>query len=93
MNKVFQLLILSFLLAVNVFAQDTISYHLSFPNAIHHEAEVTIELNNIKSISVNSMYRSIMGRNILSKAAREWKHDANVQIRGQYSIYNTIDHI
>ncbi|MES2651238.1 MAG: M61 family peptidase [Bacteroidota bacterium] len=36
-----------FLTSFSVVAQQEISYELSFPNAIHHEAEVTIQIPNV----------------------------------------------
>ncbi len=35
--------------------QDTITYHVSFSNAIHHEADITVSLKNIKSNRINAI--------------------------------------
>ena len=40
---------------------------------------------NIAPISVNSLYRSVRGRNILSKQAREFKSEAQKQIKLLYT--------
>ena len=63
MNKVLLLFILLFFLFAPAFSQDTISYHISFPNAIHHEAEISIALNNVESNAlVAIMSKSSPGR-------------------------------
>lgn len=63
MIRVFLLFILSFYLYANAFSQDTISYHISFPNAIHHEVEVSIEISNIEGNALKViMSKSSPGR-------------------------------
>ncbi len=57
-------LILSFTLAVStVFAQKTVEYSISFPNAVHHEAEISVQVPNIPAGSLLfRMSRSSPGR-------------------------------
>lgn len=41
-----------------LWGQDTISYTVSFPNAVHHEAEISISLKNVSSQSVKAIMSS-----------------------------------
>lgn len=44
-------------------AQDTIQYNISFPNAVHHEAEISILLNDVQQDKVTAvMSKSSPGR-------------------------------
>jgi predicted metalloprotease with PDZ domain len=38
-----------------VFAQDTITYKISFPNAVHHEAEIDIQLGKFKGDQLSAV--------------------------------------
>jgi predicted metalloprotease with PDZ domain len=49
-------IILIILLRFNsVLGQDTIAYSVSFPNAVHHEAEISIELSNVNSTNIRAI--------------------------------------
>jgi predicted metalloprotease with PDZ domain len=51
------------LVALTAAAQDTITYKISFPNAVHHEAEIAIHLGNIDEDHINVvMSRTSPGR-------------------------------
>lgn len=39
--------------AILAIAQDTVTYKVSFPNAVHHEAEIAIQLGNINKERIN----------------------------------------
>jgi predicted metalloprotease with PDZ domain len=57
-------LIFTFILAMHtVLAQEAIDYSISFPNAVHHEAEITIEVSRVPAGSLTlRMSRSSPGR-------------------------------
>ncbi len=62
---------LNFLFAVSVSAQSEVNYSLAFPNAIHHEAEVTVEFRNVKTPTLEvRMSRSSPGRYALHEFAK-----------------------
>jgi len=51
------------LLSLSVFAQNEISYNVSFPNAIHHEAEISMQIPNVPAGTLKvRMSRSSPGR-------------------------------
>lgn len=51
------------LLSLGVFAQNEISYNISFPNAIHHEAEISMQIPNVPAGTLKiRMSRSSPGR-------------------------------
>lgn len=51
------------LLSLGVFAQNEISYSVSFPNAIHHEAEISMQIPNVPAGTLKvRMSRSSPGR-------------------------------
>ncbi|MFC3561100.1 M61 family metallopeptidase [Pedobacter jamesrossensis] len=51
------------LLSLGVFAQNEISYSISFPNAVHHEAEITMQIPNVPAgVLKVRMSRSSPGR-------------------------------
>lgn len=51
------------LLSLSAFAQNEINYSISFPNAVHHEAEITIQIPNVPAgILKVRMSRSSPGR-------------------------------
>ncbi len=58
------LLLFSFLLTgFNLFAQNTIQYAISFPNAVHHEAEVVVNIPDVpQGLFTFRMSRSSPGR-------------------------------
>jgi predicted metalloprotease with PDZ domain len=61
--KLFTLFFLSLFTAANVFAQNAIEYSISFPNAVHHEAVITINVPEIPAGPVTfRMSRSSPGR-------------------------------
>ena len=41
--------VIIFIFCQGVYAQDTITYKISFPNEVHHEAEISLRLENIQS--------------------------------------------
>lgn len=49
MIKIFLLFSLSFILLQPSIAQDTLTYSVYFPNAVHHEAEISIQLENVQT--------------------------------------------
>lgn len=55
MKYLAKVIVLIFAGMTSVVAQDTITYHISFPNAIHHEAEIGIHLQNIKTDYINAI--------------------------------------
>ncbi|MFD2284928.1 PDZ domain-containing protein [Pedobacter petrophilus] len=62
MKKIFGTTLFS-MLSLCVFAQNEISYRVSFPNVIHHEAEIAMEIPNVPSgILKVRMSRSSPGR-------------------------------
>lgn len=59
------------LVAVPLAAQDTTRYHIAFPNAIHHEARVTVEYVNLQTRPLElRMSRSSPGRYALHEFAK-----------------------
>ena len=63
MKKAFILIILSCLILQTVLSQDSITYHISFPNAVHHEAEISLTLENLNTETVTAiMSKSSPGR-------------------------------
>lgn len=63
MKKAFFCIILSYPILLNAFSLDTITYNIHFPNAVHHEAEISIQLENIdKSEIIALMSKSSPGR-------------------------------
>lgn len=62
---------LSFLVITGSWAQSEVNYSLAFPNAVHHEAEVTVEFRDIKTpILEVRMSRSSPGRYALHEFAK-----------------------
>jgi predicted metalloprotease with PDZ domain len=55
MKYLTKVIVLLFSGMTSVLAQDTITYNISFPNAIHHEAEINIQLENIKTNHIKAI--------------------------------------
>ncbi len=55
MKKVILSILLSFILLQSANSQDTITYLIRFPNAVHHEADITIKLDNVKDSAVTAI--------------------------------------
>lgn len=61
--KVFYLLLSCIFAVSNSFAQNVVQYSISFPNAVHHEAEVTVDVSNVPAGPLTfRMSRSSPGR-------------------------------
>ncbi|WP_228466928.1 M61 family metallopeptidase [Adhaeribacter swui] len=59
------------MLSVSAWAQAEVHYSLAFPNAVHHEAEVTVEFREIKTPTLEvRMSRSSPGRYALHEFAK-----------------------
>ncbi|MER2996006.1 M61 family metallopeptidase [Pontibacter populi] len=68
--KIFSLFI-TVLLTIPLSAQQKITYNLSFPNAVHHEAEISVTFSGIKSDTLEVlMSRSSPGRYALHEFAK-----------------------
>lgn len=62
---------LNFLFSTSVWAQSEVNYSLAFPNAVHHEAEVSVEFRNIKTPTLEvRMSRTSPGRYALHEFAK-----------------------
>ena len=63
MKRSFLALFFSNYLFLISYAQDTITYNLYFPNAVHHEAEITLTVKNINTNTLTAvMSKSSPGR-------------------------------
>jgi predicted metalloprotease with PDZ domain len=63
--------ILGLVLATPLAAQDTIRYHIAFPNAVHHEARVTVLYDDLPAAPLElRMSRSSPGRYALHEFAK-----------------------
>ena len=63
MKRALLFLLLSCTYLHSTFSQDTITYNVYFPNAVHHEAEISIQLENIEATELNViMSKSSPGR-------------------------------
>ncbi len=71
-NKVYGLLSLALMLASQpLLAQQKVNYSLSFPNAVHHEAEISVTFSGIKDDTLKVlMSRSSPGRYALHEFAK-----------------------
>ncbi len=48
---------------ITAFAQDTITYHISFPDAVHHEAQISLEVGGLSTNTLTAiMSKSSPGR-------------------------------
>ena len=55
----------------NVFSQSTVQYEISFKNALHHEAEISVEYKNIESDTLSvRMSRTSPGRYAIHEFAK-----------------------
>ncbi|MCK5703875.1 MAG: M61 family peptidase, partial [Cyclobacteriaceae bacterium] len=63
MNKAFLLFVLSLTYLQPSLSQDTITYTVYFPNAVHHEAEISLRLERVQSKELTAiMSKSSPGR-------------------------------
>lgn len=63
MNKAILVFFLALIFSQPSHSQDTISYHVYFPNAVHHEAEISMRLEGIQSEELTAiMSKSSPGR-------------------------------
>lgn len=98
----FSFLFFSFLLTVSsTFAQDIIKYSISFPNAVHHEAEVVINVPNVPSGPLTfRMSRSSPGRyathefgkNVYSIKAYDGKDNPLILKQTEGDVYQVEGH-
>ena len=71
MKKLTYLYLLCLFLTVHLYAQGNIQYEISFKNALHHEADVNIEFQNIElDILSVRMSRSSPGRYAIHEFAK-----------------------
>jgi predicted metalloprotease with PDZ domain len=68
-------IILAFVVSVPLFAAANVEYRLSFPNAVHHEAEISAEFSGISQPTLEVMMsRSSPGRYALHEFAKNIYH-------------------
>ncbi len=71
MKSVFYVLMLLSTFYTTAFSQDTISYTIRFPNAVHHEAEVSVKVSNVSTEELTAiMSKSSPGRYAIHNFAK-----------------------
>ena len=88
MKKVIFTGFLSLILLQSVHAQDTISYIIRFPNAVHHEADITLKLDNLKASEVTAiMSKASPGRYAVHNFAKNiYSLNAKGESEASYEI-------